>query len=67
MSLVDKLLMPRKLEIAGSVMITTLWFCIGFQYYTGIETIKMVKTVFIYLVLDYIWTSVKREFFPNLR
>lgn len=67
MSLVDKLLMPRKLEIAGWVMIATLWFCIGFQYYTGIETIKMVKTVFIYLVLDYIWASVKREFFPHLR
>jgi len=65
MSLVDKLLMPKKLVIAGWVMIATLAICICLQYYTGIETVKLVKTVFYYLVLDYIWASVRREFFPD--
>ncbi|MDV6331818.1 hypothetical protein [Asticcacaulis sp. 201] len=59
--------MPRRLEIAGWVMIAALWLAIGLQYFTGIETVKLVKTVFYFVVLEYIWASVKREFFPNLR
>lgn len=67
MSIFEKLVMPKRLEIAGWVMIATLWFAIGFQYFTGIETVKLVKTVFYFVVLEYVWASVKREFFPNLR
>jgi hypothetical protein len=51
--------------IAGLVMIATLILCIGLQYYYDIQTVKLVKTVFYYLVLDYIWTSIRREFFPD--
>ena len=62
----DKLLLPNKIVTAGWVMIAALTFCIGLQYYFDIQTIKLVKTVFFYLVLDYIWATVKREFFPDL-
>ncbi len=65
MSFVEKLLMPKKLMIAGWVMIATLFLAICFQYYTGIETVKLVKSVFYYLVLDYIWASIRRDFFPG--
>ncbi len=63
MSIVEKLLMPKKLMIAGWVMIATLFLAICFQYYTGIDTAKLVKSVFYYLVLDYIWASIRRDFF----
>ena len=65
MSLTEKLLMPKKLMIAGLVMIATLILCIGLQYFYDIQTVKLVKSVFYYLVLDYIWASIRREFFPD--
>jgi hypothetical protein len=65
MSLTEKLLMPKKLMIAGLVMIAIRILCIALQYYFDIQTVKLVKTVFYYLVLDYIWTSIRREFFPD--
>ena len=63
MSFVEKLLMPKKLMIAGWVMIAALFAAICFQFYTGIDTSKVVKSVFYYLVLDYIWASIRRDFF----
>jgi len=65
MSFVEKLLMPKKLMIAGWVMIAALFLAICFQFYTGIDTSKVVKSVFYYLVLDYIWASIRRDFFPG--
>jgi len=65
MSFVEKLLLPNKLVIAGLVMIATLAIAILVQYYTAFETTRLVKSVFYYLVLDYIWASVRREFFPS--
>lgn len=65
MSFVEKLYLPKKLLIAGLVMIATLAIAILVQYYTTLETARVVKSVFYYLVLDYIWASVRREFFPS--
>jgi len=65
MSFVEKLLLPKKLMIAGLVMIATLTVAILVQYYTSFETARLVKSVFYYLVLDYIWASVRREFFTS--
>jgi hypothetical protein len=61
MSLVEKLYLPKKLMIAGWVMIATLAAAITVEYYTAFETVRCVKTVFIYLLLDYAWTTLKRE------
>ena len=41
MSLTEKLLMPKKLMIAGLVMIATLILCISLQYYFDIQTVKL--------------------------
>lgn len=63
MSLVEKLLMPKKLLIAAYVMMATLSLAICVEYFLHWETIRIVKSVFFYLVLDYIWTSVRKEWF----
>lgn len=63
MSLVEKLLMPKKLLIAAYVMMATLALAICVEYFLHFETIRVVKSVFYYLVLDYIWVSVRREWF----
>ena len=65
MSFVDKLLMPKKLIIAGWVMILALWVAIAVEYLTDFESIRYVKTVFFYLLLDYAWATVKREWFGD--
>ena len=63
MSFVEKLLMPKKLLIAAYVMMATLSLAICAEYFLNFETIRIVKTVAFYLILDYIWTSVRREWF----
>ncbi|MGZ3304893.1 MAG: hypothetical protein ACXU8U_03445 [Asticcacaulis sp.] len=63
MSLVEKLVMPRRLMIAALVAIITLCVAIGVQVLTRFDTQPYVRTVFIFLVLEYVWASVKREFF----
>ena len=65
MSLIDKLLMPRRLMIAGLVFIAGLMIAIAVQVSTPFDTQPYVRTLLIYLVLDYVWASVKREFFPQ--
>lgn len=65
MSLADKLIMPKKLLVAAYVMMLTLWVAIGLEYFTDWATFKLVKTVFYFLVLEYVWTSVRREFFSS--
>jgi hypothetical protein len=65
MSLIDKLLMPRRLMIAGLVAIAGLMIAIAVQVSTPFDTQPYVRTLLIYLVLDYVWASVKREFFPQ--
>lgn len=67
MSLADKLIMPKKLLVAAYVMMLTLWVAIGLEYFTDWPTFKLVKTVFYFLVLEYVWTSVRREFFSSER
>ncbi len=64
MSLIEQLWLPKKAMLAGWLLIAALIVAIGFQYYTGVETIKFVKTVVWYLVLDYIWTTIKPYVFP---
>lgn len=63
MSFVEKLLMPKKLLIAAYVMMATLSLAICAEYFFNFETIRIVKTIAFYLILDYIWTSVRREWF----
>ncbi|WP_443748615.1 hypothetical protein [Asticcacaulis solisilvae] len=63
MSLVEKLLMPKKLLIAAYVMMATLSLAICAEYFLHFETFRIVKSVFFYLILDYIWTSVRKEWF----
>ena len=65
MSLIDKLLMPRRLMIAGLVAIGGLLIATMVQLLTPFDTQPYVRTLLIYLVLDYVWASVKREFFPQ--
>ena len=62
MSLVDKLLLPKKIILAGWIMIATLGIAIPVQYFTGFATAPYVKTVFFYLLLDYCWTTFRREY-----
>ncbi len=65
MSLIDKLFMPRRLMIAGLVAIAGLLIATMVQILTPFDTQPYVRTLLIYLVLDYVWASVKREFFPQ--
>ena len=65
MSLIDKLFMPRRLMIAGLVAIVGLLVATMVQMLTPFDTQPYVRTLLIYLVLDYVWASVKREFFPQ--
>jgi len=67
MSLFDKLFMPRRLMIAGLVAIAGLLIAIAVQLLTRFDTQPYVRTLLIYLVLDYVWASVKRELFPAKR
>ena len=63
MSLVEKILMPKKLLMAAYVMMATLSLAICVEYFLHWETFRVVKSVVFYLVLDYIWTSVRKEWF----
>lgn len=65
MSLTEKLLMPRRLMIAGSIAIIGVSLALLVQVLTHFDTQPYVRTLLIYLVLDYVWASVKREFFPD--
>ncbi len=65
MSLTEKLLMPRRMMIAGLVAIAGLMIATMVQFLTPFDTQPYVRTLLIYLVLDYVWASVKREFFPQ--
>ena len=65
MSLIDKLFMPRRLMIAGLVAIAGLLIATMVQVLTPFDTQPYVRTLLIYLVLDYVWASVRREFFPQ--
>ena len=67
MSFVQKLLMPKKLMIAACVMIVTLAIAICVEYVWHFETIKFVKTIAYYLILDYVWASIKREWAGRTR
>jgi len=67
MSLIDKLFMPRRLMIAGLIAIAGLLVAIAVQVTTRFDTQPYVRTLLIYLVLDYVWASVKRELFPARR
>lgn len=61
MSFAKSLLMPKKILIAGWVMIIALWVAIAIERLTDVETLPFVRTVFIYLVLDYMWATVYRQ------
>ena len=61
MSFVEKLLLPKKLLTAAYILMATLVVAIAFEYFTDFETIRFVKTVVIYLLLDYAWATIKRE------
>jgi len=65
MSLIDKLFMPRRLMIAGLIAIAGLMVAIVVQFRTPFDTQPYVRTLLIYLVLDYVWASIRREFFPE--
>ena len=67
MSLFDKLFMPKRLMIAGLVAIAGVLIAIAVQVSTHFDTQPYVRTLIIYLVLDYVWASVKRELFPAKR
>ncbi len=62
MSILTQWLMPKKLTIAAMVLIITLTVAILIQYTTGFETIRYVRTVVYYLILDYAWATIKRQF-----
>lgn len=61
MSILQKLLIPAKLWAAAWVMEITLIVAIGVEYVWHIHTLPYVMTVFYYLLLDYVWTSIRRE------
>ena len=61
MSFVEKLWFPKKIVIGGWILIATLAIAIGLQVFAHMETFRLVKTVIYYLVLDYAWATVKRE------
>ena len=47
MSFARSLLMPKKILIAGWIMILALWLAIAVERFTDIETLPFVRTVFI--------------------
>ena len=61
----DKLLMPKKLVIAGCVMIAALSVAIGVEWFTGFDTSRYVRVVFFYLLLDYCWATVRRQWLDS--
>ncbi|ESQ79613.1 hypothetical protein [Asticcacaulis sp. YBE204] len=61
MSFVRTLLLPKKILTAAWVMVATLWVAIAVEHFTEVQTLPFVKTVFFYLLLDYVWTSLSRE------
>lgn len=61
MSFVQKFLLPKRLLTAAYVLMATLIVAIAYEYFTSFETIRFVKTVMIYLLLDYAWATIKRE------
>ncbi|MDC7683611.1 hypothetical protein PQU92_10005 [Asticcacaulis sp. BYS171W] len=61
MSFAQKLLLPRKIMIAAWVMVATLWLAIAVEHFSAVQTLPFVKTVFFYLLLDYVWASLSRE------
>ncbi|EGF92581.1 putative membrane protein [Asticcacaulis biprosthecium C19] len=65
MTLVEKLVKPKRLIIAGCIMSLVLTVAIAVEYYTNFDTIRYVRTAFYFLVLEYIWASVRREFFDG--
>jgi hypothetical protein len=65
MSFPKKLLMPAKLWAAAWVMEIALIVAIAAEYLFSVHTFPYVMTVFYYLLLDYVWTSVKREWLKN--
>lgn len=64
MSLTDKLLMPRRLMIAGLIACLGVVVALMVQVSTHFDTHPYVRSLMIYLLLDYIWATVRREFFP---
>ena len=66
MSLTDKLLMPRRLMIAGLVACLGVVIALMVQIATHVDTHPYLRSLLIYLFLDYIWATVRREFFPEL-
>lgn len=65
MSLTDKLLMPRRLMIAGLVACLGVVIALMVQISIHVDTHPYVRSLLIYLWLDYMWATVKREFFPE--
>jgi hypothetical protein len=61
MSVLQKMLIPSKLWAAAWVMEITLIVAIGVEYCLHIHTLPYVLTVFYYLLLDYVWFSIRRE------
>ncbi len=61
MSFMQKFLLPKKLLTAAYILMVTLIVAIGYEYFTDFETARFVKTVIIYLLLDYAWATIKRE------
>ncbi|ESQ92951.1 hypothetical protein ABAC460_01500 [Asticcacaulis sp. AC460] len=65
MTLVEKLVKPRRLIIAGCIMGFVLAVAILVEHYTVYDTVRYVRTAFYFLVLEYIWASVRREFLDD--
>jgi hypothetical protein len=62
MTLVEKLVKPKRLIIAGCIMGFVLAIAILVEFYTDFDTVRYVRTVFYFLILEYVWASVRREF-----
>ncbi|GGZ27186.1 MULTISPECIES: hypothetical protein [Asticcacaulis] len=61
MSFLSRLYMPKKLMIAAWVMVATLSLAMMAQYFWAVDTIRYVMTVVYYLLLDYAWANIRRE------
>ncbi len=61
MSFVQKFLLPKKLLTAAYILMATLIVAIAVEYFTDFETIRFVKTIVYYLILDYAWATIRRE------
>ncbi len=61
MSFLSRLYMPKKLMIAAWVMVATLSLAMMAQYFWSVDTIRYVMTVVYYLLLDYAWANIRRE------